>query len=192
MSATNRGAERRADDFYATPAWATRAILPALLPSRGRILEPAAGDGAIIDQLIAFGVPSEEIDAFEIDRGRAEASGAICADFLDQQPTALYGVVVTNPPYSLAFEFAKHGVKFLRPGGVLALLTRINWLASQKRAPWLRENTPSVHVLPKRPSFTGKGTDATDYAWMTWRQGRITGDRISENHPYVRVLEVSL
>ena len=31
------------------------------------------------------------------------------------------------------------------------------------------ENTPTaLHVLSKRPSFTGKGTDATDYAWYVW------------------------
>jgi hypothetical protein len=31
-------------------------------------------------------------------------------------------------------------------------------------------------VLPKRPSFTGGGTDATEYAWMVWgptRTGRL-------------------
>jgi len=25
-----------------------------------------------------------------------------------------------------------------------------------------------MFVLSKRPSFTGKGTDATDYAWFVW------------------------
>lgn len=53
---------------------------------------------------------------------------------------------------------------------VTAFLLRLNWLASQKRAFWLRKNTPSVYVLPKRPSFTGKGTDATDYCWAVWRR----------------------
>jgi hypothetical protein len=153
MSATGRGAERRADDFYKTQPKTTRAILPFVLPVRGRVLEPSAGDGAIIEELIAAGVPSTEIDAFEINRKRADTSGAVCADFLEQTPDPMYGLVITNPPFVDAMEFAQHGVKFLRPGGTLALLTRLNWLASQKRRDWLRQNTPSVHVLPERPEF---------------------------------------
>ena len=32
-----------------------------------------------------------------------------------------------------------------------------------------KQNSPtSLFVLSKRPSFTGKGTDATDYAWYVW------------------------
>ena len=47
MSATNRGAERRASDFYPTP-W--KGILP-LMPFLSRDVnywEPACGDGAIV------------------------------------------------------------------------------------------------------------------------------------------------
>jgi hypothetical protein len=46
MSATNRGAVRRADDYYATPAWCVRALLASVQLPGGRWLEPAAGDGA--------------------------------------------------------------------------------------------------------------------------------------------------
>ena len=54
MSSTNRGAVRHADDFYSTPAWATRAILPHLRPVQSRsVLEPACGDGAIAKELVA-------------------------------------------------------------------------------------------------------------------------------------------
>lgn len=190
MSATGRGAERRADDYYATPDWAIRAILPhfverGLLHDRANILEPAAGDGAIVRALHAAGATVGNVEAIEIDPDRAAQSGARCADFLKVDPTLFpsFELVITNPPYALAFDFAQHALRFVRAGGALALLTRINWLASQKRAAWLRANTPSVHVLPKRSSFTGKGTDATDYAWLTW------GRPWSEHHrmtPIVR------
>lgn len=196
MSAAGRGAERRADDFYATPSWATRAILADLFllgRPRGRVLEPAAGDGAIVDELRAFGVPSDEIDAFELNPGRAAASNAICTDFLKIEPDPLYGLVITNPPYSLALEFAQHGAKFVREGGELVLLTRLNWLASQRRASWLRDMTPSVYVLPKRPSFTGKGTDATDYAWMVWSRADTgtCGSAWAWKAPTVRILNIA-
>ena len=45
MSATNRSNVRVASDFYATPAWCTRAILPHLPVTS--VLDPCAGDGAI-------------------------------------------------------------------------------------------------------------------------------------------------
>ena len=49
MSATGRGAERRASDYYPTPAWCIWRLLDALsLPCRCTWLEPAAGDGAIV------------------------------------------------------------------------------------------------------------------------------------------------
>ena len=49
------------------------------------------------------------------------------------------------------------------------MLLRINYLGSISRHEWWKENTPiAIHVLSKRPSFTGKGTDATDYAWYVW------------------------
>jgi hypothetical protein len=49
------------------------------------------------------------------------------------------------------------------------MLLRINYLGSISRHEWWKENSPTaLHVLSKRPSFTGKGTDATDYAWFVW------------------------
>ena len=45
----------------------------------------------------------------------------------------------------------------------------MNFLESIKRHEWWKENTPtSIHVLSKRPSFTGTGTDATGYCWIIW------------------------
>jgi hypothetical protein len=49
------------------------------------------------------------------------------------------------------------------------MLLRINYLGSISRHDWWKLNSPtSLFVLSKRPSFTGKGTDATDYAWYVW------------------------
>lgn len=192
MSATNRGAKRADGDFYETPGWVTRAIIPhlksvGLLANGQRVLEPAAGNGAIVRELISCGVTEENISSYEIDAERACASGARCDDFLliDDIHTP-FDLIITNPPYSLAMKFAQQGMRMLSPWGAMVMLTRINWLASQRRAAWLRENTPSLFVLPKRPSFTGKGTDATDYAWLMWRKPS-NGRKLT---PLVRILEV--
>jgi hypothetical protein len=36
----------------------------------------------------------------------------------------------------------------------------------------------SRFVLPNRPSFTGKGTDATAYAWFCWNNFRPPPGRL--------------
>ena len=50
MSATNRGGERKAYDFYATPPETIRSFLANFdgISSSDRILEPSAGNGQII------------------------------------------------------------------------------------------------------------------------------------------------
>ena len=73
MSATGRnlaGAERHADDFYATPSWVTRAILPHV--NLGETpLDPCAGEGAILDEVLDDGL---QPFGFEIDVGRCNAA----------------------------------------------------------------------------------------------------------------------
>ena len=49
----------------------------------------------------------------------------------------------------------------------VVMLLRINFLGSKKRYGFWKKNPPqAMYVLSKRPSFTGKGTDATEYAWF--------------------------
>jgi len=79
-----------------------------------------------------------------------------------------YAVCLGNPPYRAALQIIQHALKF---SPLVVMLLRLNWLASDKRVAWIRENTPSVFVLPDRPSFVGEGGDATEYAWMVWGLG---------------------
>lgn len=182
MSATNRGAIRRDADYYPTPAWCVRALLKTVQLPGGRWLEPAAGDGAIIRVVLEHrrDVSFAACDIDETHRPSLENAGAALIridDFVKLERyepvpvTPYYQVVITNPPFSQAMEFTEAA---LRRAPVVVMLLRLNWLASQKRNAFLRENPPSVYVLPRRPSFTGTGTDATDYAWMVWGMGAPT------------------
>lgn len=184
MSVTGHNPVRRADDFYATPAWCTRAIVRRLfIGSKDDVLDPCSGDGAIM-KVVREMCPNTSVRGIEIDPHRAELSGAEAGDALSIDWRRPHWVI-TNPPFSLAMEFVQRAhEQCISSGGNVAMLLRLPWLASQKRAEWLRAHTPSVYVLPKRPSFTGKGTDATDYAWMVWSgNGGIT--------PTVEILDVS-
>lgn len=67
MSATNRGCERKAYDFYATPPETVQAFLANFdgISSGDRILEPSAGNGQIV-KVLREGGYDNRIDAVEL------------------------------------------------------------------------------------------------------------------------------
>jgi hypothetical protein len=196
--AAETGYVRHPDDDFSTPDWATLAILP-FLPMDIPIIEPSAGSGAIlraikkwrrVDPLTGFCTPAASVTAIEVDMERAEIARVhgyrvMTTDFLvwarSGPPVDQRTLIITNPPYKLAMEFVEaslrliggHDYKSMSPRvGIVAMLLRINWMASQGRAEFHRMNPSDVYVLPKRPSFTGNGkTDATEYAWYLWGPG---------------------
>ena len=187
MSSTNRGAERRERDFYPTPAKATKALLDWAHNSvddinlvMASVLDPCAGDGAILRVAREFGCARL---AYEIRPECRESLdivthpwrvtiGDALAIKLDLFPV---DAVITNPPFSLSREFID---AYRDRAPFAAFLLPLNFLASQKRAAWWIANPPAhVLVLPFRPSFTGDGkTDSVDYGWFVWRQGTPRGN----------------
>lgn len=170
MSATGRSAVRDPSDYYATPAWCCKRLLEAVDLPGGLWLEPCAGEGAIIRSVAdvrqdvrwhAVEYREECIPILDAIPGCAAVSGA----FQRKNGLGPYAVVLTNPPYRSALEFVQLALRF---APIVVMLLRLNWLASAEREPWMRTHTPSVLVLPDRPSFIGKGGDATDYAWLAW------------------------
>ena len=176
MSSTNRGRARNRADNYPTPAWCVRLLLGAVDLPDGAWLEPCAGDGAIVR---AVG-PGPAWTAVELRREcRADLESLMPAervhtgDFLRRRPRERFAVVLTNPPYGSAQAFAEQA---LRCADHVVMLLRLNFLASAKRAAFMRSSRPDVYVLPNRPSFTGTGTDSIEYAWFHWHDhGRDRG-----------------
>jgi len=166
---------RREYDFYPTPAWCVRRLLEAVDLPGGRWLEPAVGDGAIVRAVDEL---RDDVHWTTVDV-RDEVEADFHYDFvapLFQGPVAVhaYDVCITNPPFSQALEFV---VESRRRARVVAMLLRLCWLASRERNDWLGATMPDVYVLPDRPSFTGNGSDMTEYAWMVWRsRDRATGE----------------
>lgn len=140
MSSTSRGSVRVDSDYYPTPLDSFIPLLPWIKRATSDVWEPACGDGRLIIAMNEFGIKS---DGSDINAPHNPTN------FLndDQHRNCL----VTNPPFSLAFEFCKHAV---RRADHVFLLLRLNFLASKKRAEWFRENEPSaLLVLSDRPSF---------------------------------------
>lgn len=196
MSSTNRGARRDSQDFYPTPSWCVDRLLEEVDPPGGTWLEPAAGRGDIVAAVSEkrCDVRWKLIEAHRHDEDRAayRRLGVLARDvhhrsFLDVAPSDLkerIDVVITNPPFSLAMEFVTHAMTF-KPG-VIAMLLRLNFLATEGRAPFMRRHAPDVFVLPNRPSFTGgRKTDSIEYAWFVWPGAR------RRKSGRVRVLDVT-
>lgn len=177
MSATNRGSERKDSDFYPTPLNSIYAFLDAYdgIKSTDMILEPSAGNGNIITALRNKGYtnPIHAVELREEERynlvGKADKVGIF--NYLTEDIPYKYDVIIGNPPYSLALEFVDKSLTLLKPGGRVIFLLRTAFLESKKRFKWWQSHPLSgLYTLHNRPSFTGKGTDASSYSWFVWEK----------------------
>lgn len=171
---------RHPDDFYATPSWVVDVLIDREGKLPGTILDPGCGDGALLAALRDRGM--DTLVGVELDPGRAKwaaITGADihCQDFLTE-PVPAFTSIVSNPPYSLAEEFVRRSLEHQAAPAPCYFLLRLAFLAGQKRAKGdLWDYLAAVYVLPRRPSFTGKGTDSTDYAWFKfWRGSEFSGN----------------
>ena len=187
MSATNRGTERKPFDFYVTPIDVVENLLNNIdLNQYGdKILEPSAGNGNICRVVKSY-YPNKNITALEIREEELEnltqcSDEVIIGDYLQMDIQNKYDIIIGNPPYSKAIEFVKKSLELLEENGILILLLRTAFLESRARYEFWQENPLSrLYTLSKRPSFTGKGTDATSYSWFMWDK--------QTNNQYIKVI----
>jgi len=150
---------------------------------KARIIEPSAGGGAFLRALGRVGVWRSNTVAVDINPdadGLRLAGTSHVGDFLtmpqpkDCAPLPVW--VIGNPPYKHALEHVEHAMSLAFPergptGGV-GFLLRLAFLEGQGRASFWREHPATeVHVLTRRPSFTGGKTDSCAYAFFVWHGG---------------------
>lgn len=172
MSATNRGSNRHRQDAYITPPWAIRRFLEVYTPYEGSLLDPCAARGELLSvvkemcpHIIPIGMeirPECEEDLKRV-TGSKESSIGDALITLANLPDKCVETVLTNFPFSLSEAFLRASIRVAK---ITITLQRINWLRGDGREALMRELNPGLFVLPQRPSFTGYGTDATEYAWF--------------------------
>lgn len=175
MSATNRGAERKPQDFYATPIDCVENFIDKYGGViSGSILEPSAGNGNIIQALRNKNIQGD-ITAIELRNEELEwlskiSDTVILGDFLGElNHDKKYNVIIGNPPYTYAREFVEKCLTMLKEDGKLIFLLRTAFLESKSRYDFWQKNPISgLYVLSKRPSFINGRTDATSYSWFVW------------------------
>lgn len=201
MSATNRGADRAANDYYPTPAWAVHRFLDAVPLPTGHWLEPCVGDGAIVRAVDGWWRSAEGdappptwtgIDVRPDANPRGPLRQFCVADYTfmggalwrERVSEERFTVCLTNPPFAQALDFVQTALSHCE---IVAMLLRLNWLGGESRADFLRTHKPAVWVLPNRPSFTEDGsTDATEYAWFAWGLGHHEIDVLPSTPKEVR------
>lgn len=163
-------------DWYPTPEWAIKRVLAELehLPG-GLWFEPCAGEGALVKSVrreredVRWHLTEIREEAVDHLRAEFPEEVVVCGSALDEStcPTDP-SVVITNPPFSIAWELI-HCLLARYPAAHVVLLLRLNFLGSEGRSQFLRDYPPDVYVLPNRPSFAHDGrTDSTEYAWLHW------------------------
>lgn len=163
MSQRDSGYERKDADFYPTPEWVTRALIPHLARKPKSIWECAAGDGHMIQPLSEVA----EVWATDIREGH---------DFLSIGYRDV-DAIITNPPYALATEFISHALRLMEPvGGMVAMLLRTDFDHAKSRSHLFRDCPAFAKkvVLTKRiiwfepePGSRGK-SPSFNHCWMVW------------------------
>lgn len=168
--------ERDPLDFYVEPAFCTELLIDNL-PGWENVWDPACGSGTIVKTMQANG-----IDAFGTDIIRRRYEQAAVMDFLALWTHGFpFTDIVTNPPYGKAEDFIRWA---LRKGPSqarrLAVLVRLDFLASQRRHALFTEHEPQyVMVLSRRPSMPpGDRPDLEakggqhDFMWLVFDRRR--------------------
>ncbi len=140
------------------------------------ILEPSAGNGAIIAGLKEYLPEHIRITAVEVDPARVATLqqyfpeiNVVQADFLQWQPEHQFDAIMMNPPFRtpdrpLAYvDHVEHALALRKDPGLLVAVTPIGWqfTGSRRRLVQFRETVESSgyhHDLPEN-AFAASGTN---------------------------------
>jgi hypothetical protein len=181
----------RVNDLYETPEVATLALLRAE-PLPRTIWEPACGPGAIVRILRDAG---HRVIATDLIDYRSPYQDHAGRDFLLERRARGVEMIVTNPPFKLAAQFAAHALSlcprvamllrlsFLEAGNEKTKAGRARLFALDNgqlaRVHVFRNRLPMMH----RDGWAGnRVSNPTPYAWYVWERehtGKPEIDRIS-------------
>lgn len=181
--------EAKAADFWPTPAYITEALLATAPPPKGLVLEPAAGNGAIVKVLRQYGHDCYAIELREEERAGLEGlCPTTIGDWIElsRDFDSLYRVmghwprsIITNPPFSIMLEYAKACIALSALTEYIALLLPTAFLHSQERRSFNFIHRPTgLRPIARRPSFGGGGTSPYDVTWFIWERGKSPLDII--------------
>ncbi len=168
---TNNTGKRKNSDFYETPYSITYQLFEKEHFNRDySILEPCCGNNAITRVMNNLGYQVDYYDKFIEHNNR-------CKDFITEENK--YYQMVTNPPFSLAFEFIQKAKIIIE--NKFAFLLPLSYLHGKKRYDHIYncKDFPlkKVYVFTRYPLLgnslreDGKyNTGMMVYAWFIWER----------------------
>lgn len=151
---------RRKNDYYPTPEGAARVLRTRMgWNDNLRYAEPCVGDGALVRGLGVKPQWSNDIDPAWQATYHFDAADS---------PLPAAGWIITNPPFSRAYEILTNS--WSRADAGVAFLLRLSFLEpTNKRQEFLCIHPPDKLLVLPRLSFTGDGkTDSVTCAWVIW------------------------
>lgn len=159
------------DGFFRTPDMVIDRMFELVPVNKDAfILEPSAGDGAIIKRLIEEGVDYDNIVAVELNEKRSRIIEEIydvstyCEDFLLWVVPYSVDLIYMNPPFENLqdIDHVQHAYNFLNPGGTLvSVMSESPFFRKNKKSrdfrDWLDEVNGRTELLCKG-SFLSSGT----------------------------------
>lgn len=168
FSCNNTG-KRKKSDFYETPYSLTQQFIDEEFFSKQKlILEPSCGEGAIVKQL--------EKNDFKVIGKDLITTGN---NFLEEKEQ--YPYLITNPPFSLAYEFIIKAKKIITEK--FALLLPLSYLHGEQRYNNIYKDKTfpltKIYVFTRYPMLgeplreDGKyHTGMMVYAWFVWEKNK--------------------
>ncbi len=179
-------------DYFPTPPWATRAVLPFLrsldpeLPLRVAA-DPCCGalhmaavlaegfDVVIASDIFDYGV-RELARTISGEAATGELIGPITADFLEvgqfDNRSNAPDWLIFNPPFKVAVAFVEKALAIATVG--VAALVRTSWLEGSARHALFAKHPPAliVQYAERVPMTKGRwdpaASTATSYCWVIW------------------------
>ena len=167
FSANNATGKRKKSDFYETPYTLTRKFLDVeYFNKNSTVCEPACGGGAIT-RVLKEHWEDDKVTAYDQE-----------TNFLWE--TGEYDYIVTNPPFSIAFEFIQRAKLVAK--SKFAFLLPLSYLHGKKRFDEIYSDRTygleKVYVFTRYPMLgeslreDGKyNTGMMVYAWYVWTNG---------------------
>jgi len=163
--------DRQVNDYYATDPVAIDKLLKMWITLNNPVYECACWEWHLAERLKKHWydvIASDLIDRWYWESG---------IDFLWRY-TPYNWDILTNPPYSLAYEFVEKAIELIEDWKNVYMFLRLQFLEWQKRYKFFKENPPkTVYVFSKRVNcaknwkFDETISSAIAYAWFHWEKG---------------------
>ena len=170
--------DKEARGHYVEPAWISRRLFEVEnFGTQAIIYDPACGWGTITNEARARGF---EVYGSDIVNRRRHKLGKrfFRTDFLTVDQCPPNASIITNPPFDLVEEFARHAIEIgPRKVAMVCLVRRLNaarWLQELPlRRIWLLTPRPSMPPGSWIAKGNKPGGGTQDFCWLVFERGYL-------------------